>query len=207
MYKTALQSAAVLGATGVALGAFGAHGLPTYLEDAGFDAAALATRLETFITGTRYQLYAALALLAIGLGGEAATFRWPVRLLSVGAVIFSGLLYALALIEGFRWLGAIVPVGGLAMIAGWVTIGVAGWTARAQSTEERDLLAAEVHRLEEVLTHQQQVVEALDEAVTAVRDASDQTTRRSVSIEQTVKRLADYQQGAEDLPDERPPHY
>lgn len=207
MYKAALVSAGLLGATGVAVGAFGAHGLPGYLESAGYEAGEVAKRVETLVTGTRYQLYAALALLAIGLAGQAPAFRWPFRLLTAGAVIFSGLLYVLAIVEGFRWLGAVVPLGGLAMIAGWAAIGVAGWKSRSETADEPDGLAAEVVRLEEVITHQQRTVQALDEAVTAVRDASDQTARRSVSVEQTVKRLADYQQGAEDHPDERPPHY
>lgn len=207
MKRATLVTAGLLGATGVALGAFGAHGLPDYLEGAGYAPEEIAGRLDTFVTGTRYQLYTALALLAIGVGGEAPAFRWPFRLLTAGTLIFSGLLYALAVVEGWRWLGAVVPVGGLAMIAGWAAIGILGWKSRIETTNERDGLAAEVVRLEEVITHQQRVVQALDEAVTAVRDASDLTTRRSVSVEQTVKRLADYQQGAEDLPDERPPHY
>lgn len=207
MDRAALVSAGVLGATGVALGAFGAHGLPNYLEAAGYDTAEVAKRIETLVTGTRYQVYGALALLTIGLAGQEPAFRWAVRLLTCGVVVFSGLLYALAVVDGFRWLGAIVPIGGLAMIGGWIAIGWVGWRTRQTAADDRDELAAEVVRLEEVITHQQRVVQALDEAVTATRDAADQTTRRSLSVEQTVKRLAEYQQGAEDLPDERPPHY
>lgn len=97
---------------GVAAGAFGAHALRNRLSS---------DMLSVFETGVRYQMYVALALLAvswaavhfgsglIGVGG------W---LLTAGAVIFSGSLYILAL-TGIGWLGAITPLGGLALLAGF----------------------------------------------------------------------------------------
>ena len=108
------------GFIGVMLGAFGAHALKGRLE---------AELLATFEVGVRYQMYHALALLAVG---WAAT-RWPGAVLTTGGwlfvagtVIFSGSLYALAL-SGMRWLGAITPVGGLALLGGWLCLGWATW--------------------------------------------------------------------------------
>lgn len=98
---------ALLAALGVALGAFGAHALQDGLEPA---------RLANFETGVRYQMYAALALLV--LGTQPAQRRAPALLLA-GAVVFSGTLYVLAL-TGQRWLGAVTPVGGALLIAGFV---------------------------------------------------------------------------------------
>lgn len=133
-----LTTAGVWGALGIAIGAFGAHGLPTFLEESGYDAAAVAKRLETFHTGAQYQMYAALALLGVGVAARSVASRalqaagW---LQLGGSLVFSGLLYALALMsDDFRWLGAIVPIGGLAMIGGWVMIAVAGLKRSEQST-------------------------------------------------------------------------
>jgi len=125
--------AAVLGGTGVALGAFAAHGLESRLT---------ADRLATFETGARYQLVHALAVLgAAGLrarlspGSAAAT--WLGRAASawgVGALLFSGSLYALS-ISGLRWLGAVTPLGGVAFLAGWAMLLVAAARMRGESWE------------------------------------------------------------------------
>ncbi|GGO18644.1 uncharacterized membrane protein YgdD (TMEM256/DUF423 family) [Deinococcus humi] len=101
------QMGAILAALGVALGAFAAHGLKARLEP---------NLLANFETGVRYQMYAALALLVLGTRPEQR--RAPMLLLS-GAVIFSGTLYILAL-TGLKWLGAITPIGGVLLIAGFV---------------------------------------------------------------------------------------
>lgn len=103
----AFQSGAILAALGVALGAFATHGLKATLDP---------SLLANFETGVRYQMYAALALLA--LGTQPAQKRAPMLLL-MGAVIFSGTLYILAL-TGIKWLGAVTPIGGVLMIAGFV---------------------------------------------------------------------------------------
>ena len=104
----------------VALGAFGAHALKGRLD---------VELLATFEVGVRYQMYHALALLAAGW----ACTRWPGTavtasgwLFVAGTVVFSGSLYVLAL-TGARWLGSITPLGGLALLAGWVCLAWAAW--------------------------------------------------------------------------------
>lgn len=108
----------------VALGAFGAHALK------GRQAADM---LANFETGVRYQMYHALALLAVAW----AVQRWagsalPVAagwLLVAGTMLFSFSLYFLAL-SGVRWLGAITPLGGVAFVAGWLCLVLAAWRGR-----------------------------------------------------------------------------
>ena len=107
--------AAVLGGLGVALGAFGAHGLKGRLS---------VDDLAIFETAVRYQMYHALALLGVGL--VATRVEDPMLRLSgifflVGTLVFSGTLYALVL-AGLRWMGMITPFGGLLLILGWVTL-------------------------------------------------------------------------------------
>src|SRR5688572_7963329 len=106
----------IVGALGVALGAFGAHGLSRI---------ATQQQLGWWETGVRYQLVTAVALVLFGLlrrqvpGNDFA--GWA---LFVGAAIFSGSLYLMTL-GAPRWLGAITPIGGLSMIAGWILLAVA----------------------------------------------------------------------------------
>ncbi len=123
-----LAVAGVYGALGIAIGAFGAHGLPAGLESQGYEAEAIVTRLETFETGARYHMYAALALVGVSLAPKASHgFIWSVTawLLLSGSLLFSGLLYGLAILgPEWRWLGMIVPLGGLLQIGGWVMIAV-----------------------------------------------------------------------------------
>jgi uncharacterized membrane protein YgdD (TMEM256/DUF423 family) len=107
-----LLAAALLGAAGVALGAFGAHGLRARLD---------ARALEVWETAVRYHLLHAAALLALALSPYAPALRGAGWLLALGIALFSGSLYALAL-GGPRWLGPITPLGGLAFIAGWLWI-------------------------------------------------------------------------------------
>ncbi|GAA5502041.1 UPF0382 membrane protein YwdK [Deinococcus xinjiangensis] len=107
MKINALQIGAALAALGVALGAFGAHGLKTRLDP---------QMLANFETGVRYQMYAALALMV--LGTQAGQLRAPIFLL-LGAIIFSGTLYLLSL-TGVKWLGAITPIGGVLLIVGLI---------------------------------------------------------------------------------------
>jgi uncharacterized membrane protein YgdD (TMEM256/DUF423 family) len=109
----ALGSASALVA--VAAGAFGAHGLRARLSP---------DLLAVFETAARYQMYHALALLAVGWAVTRWPGPWPVRagwLFAVGTLLFSGSLYALAL-GGMRWLGAVTPLGGLAFLAGWTCL-------------------------------------------------------------------------------------
>ena len=118
MARTFILIAALAGFLGVALGAFGAHGLRNRLTP---------DMLAVFETGVRYQMYHALALLAIAAlmdrlnGWLITTAGW---LFVTGIVLFSGSLYALAL-TGVSILGAITPLGGLAFLAGWAFLGFA----------------------------------------------------------------------------------
>jgi uncharacterized membrane protein YgdD (TMEM256/DUF423 family) len=108
-----IRLAGALGFLGVALGAFGAHGVRDRLSPAMF---------EVYKTGVLYHLLHALALLAIALGAERlARPRVVAGLWAAGVVVFSGSLYALAL-TGVKTMGAVAPVGGLLLMAGWVTL-------------------------------------------------------------------------------------
>lgn len=103
--------------TGVALGAFGAHGLKNHVGP---------EMVAVFETGVRYQLIHALALFAVGV----ATDHWPSKwiatsgsLFVVGMILFSGSLYALAL-GGPRWLGPVTPLGGICFMVGWLALAI-----------------------------------------------------------------------------------
>jgi uncharacterized membrane protein YgdD (TMEM256/DUF423 family) len=118
MSKLFFVAGALLGGLGVAAGAFGAHALATRLA---------ADRLELFELAVRYQLIHALALMA----ASAAAQRWPGStshaagwLLLAGTVVFCGTIYALAF-SGPRILGAVTPIGGVSLIAGWLLLAVA----------------------------------------------------------------------------------
>ncbi|MCB9663157.1 MAG: DUF423 domain-containing protein [Alphaproteobacteria bacterium] len=106
--------AGLAGALGVALGAFGAHGLKGVVTDPHL--------LEVWDTGARYHLIHALALLAVA--AHPARPAWAGGLFLAGIVLFSGSLYLMTL-TGFRWLGAVTPLGGLCFIAGWLVLAFA----------------------------------------------------------------------------------
>jgi uncharacterized membrane protein YgdD (TMEM256/DUF423 family) len=120
MDRTFFGIGAAFGFLGVLLGAFAAHALKARLE---------ASALATFETGVRYQMYHALALLAVAW----AHTRWPGTAVTLsgwlfvaGVLVFSGSLYVLTL-TGTRWLGAVTPIGGLALLAGWLCLAWAAW--------------------------------------------------------------------------------
>jgi uncharacterized membrane protein YgdD (TMEM256/DUF423 family) len=106
----------------VAAGAFGAHALKARVEP---------RLLEVFETGARYQMYHALAMLAVAWvvsrtpSTLGTTAGW---LFLAGTVLFSGSLYAMTF-TGIRALGAITPIGGVCFIAGWVCLALAARTA------------------------------------------------------------------------------
>jgi uncharacterized membrane protein YgdD (TMEM256/DUF423 family) len=107
-----------LGACGVALGAFGAHALKTRVDPA---------MLAVFDTGVRYHLTHAVALLAVAWAAERWPGFWSAAAgwsFAAGIVIFSGSLYVMVL-TGARWLGAVTPLGGLLLIAGWCALALA----------------------------------------------------------------------------------
>ncbi|MEA3008705.1 MAG: hypothetical protein QOJ91_397 [Sphingomonadales bacterium] len=106
----ALAGAAMAG-IGVGLGAFGAHALKTVLS---------AEALGWWQTAVQYQMWHAIALVALGTGTFARP-TVPALLLGGGASIFAATLYAMAL-GAPHWLGAVTPIGGALMIAGWICL-------------------------------------------------------------------------------------
>ena len=118
MSRRFLALGALSAGLAVALGAFAAHALKARLE---------AQLLAAFEVGARYQMYHALALVAVGLLAERRTSRLlgaSGGLFLAGTVLFSGSLYALSL-TGIRGLGAITPFGGVAFLAGWLCLAAA----------------------------------------------------------------------------------
>ncbi|MBO0588779.1 DUF423 domain-containing protein [Sporosarcina sp. E16_8] len=112
---------AVNAAIAVAFGAFGAHALKEKLS---------AHYLAIWETAVQYQMFHALALIAVGilmsptLFGSVTQLSWAGYLILAGIIIFSGSLYVLSL-SGIGILGAITPIGGVAFIAGWIMLIIA----------------------------------------------------------------------------------
>lgn len=111
---------ALVAGIAVATGAFGAHGLKTLV---------MPERVAVFETGAKYAMYHGLALAVVGM----LVRLWPERqtmlvraaaLLGLGVAVFSGSLFALVLLD-LPILGAVTPIGGVAMIAGWAVL---AWT-------------------------------------------------------------------------------
>ena len=114
---------ALFGAVGVGMGAFGAHGLRDKVDE---------RSLGIWETAASYQMWHALALLGVAWvisQGPSTAARVSGIAFTVGVLVFSGSLYVLVL-SGQRWLGAITPLGGLALIVGWVGLAVALWPQR-----------------------------------------------------------------------------
>ena len=120
MLRVFLMLAAFFGFTGVALGAFAAHGLKGRLSE---------QYLAIFHTGVTYQLVHALALIGVALLATQLQSRlvtWAGICFSLGIVLFSGSLYVLTM-TGISKLGMITPIGGLGFLAGWLCLGLAAW--------------------------------------------------------------------------------
>lgn len=131
--KTWLILGATLAALAVACGAFGAHFLPDYYDLIDAKPSLRASGLQWWETAARYQMYQALGMLAAGLLAMRTKSILPHLAglaMFFGTLIFSGCLDAMAL-SGILVLGAIVPIGGLLMILGWVLLAVAA--ARMES--------------------------------------------------------------------------
>jgi uncharacterized membrane protein YgdD (TMEM256/DUF423 family) len=129
MARWFLALSALNGFLAVALGAFGAHGLARRLATL----ADGAQRLDWWRTAANYHLAHALALGIVAvLAQRSAALALSVAGVSfvVGMALFSGSLYAMVL-TGVRGLGAVTPLGGLALLVGWAAI---GWAA-LRSTE------------------------------------------------------------------------
>ncbi|MFS8119798.1 MAG: DUF423 domain-containing protein [Microcoleus sp.] len=118
-----IAAAALFGGLSVAGGAFASHALKNQLTD---------RALGIFETGARYQMYHALALLLVALllsrAEQSQTFLavagWA---FITGTIIFSGSLYALSWTD-IKWLGAITPLGGVALIIGWGCLALAAFS-------------------------------------------------------------------------------
>ena len=116
-----LAIASMFGGISVVLGAFASHALKDRLSN---------NSLAIWETGTKYQMYHALALMLVAI----LVSRFPDSMLLnvagyafiIGTFIFSGSLYALTL-TGIKWLGAITPIGGMAFIVGWLCLALATW--------------------------------------------------------------------------------
>ena len=114
--RRVIIAGALLAASGVALGAFGAHGLRATLAPAA---------LGWWQTAVDYQMWHAIALIAIGAIVHARA-GVPATLIAAGTIIFSGTLYMMAL-GAPRWLGMITPFGGMLMILGWLALAWKIW--------------------------------------------------------------------------------
>lgn len=118
MPKALLLLGALSAFVGVALGAFGAHGLRDRLTP---------ERLDVWQTAVQYHLVHALGLLLVGAValqlGQGTALRWSGWLMFGGILLFSGSLYVLCL-TGARWLGMVTPLGGLVFLAAWLVFGL-----------------------------------------------------------------------------------
>lgn len=123
--RHAFAAGTVVVGLGVALGAFGAHGLRDHVSQ---------DLLGTFETGVRYQVYHGLAIMAAALAGD----RWPVAwrpatwAFLAGTVVFSGSLYVLVLTGARAW-GAVTPFGGALFLIGW---GMLTWSVLRSSSAD-----------------------------------------------------------------------
>ncbi len=111
MNKKHIIISATMGALGVALGAFGAHGLKSILTP---------EMLETYRTGIFYHLIHAVVLLGLSLSTKY-NFTIPFYFIFAGIVLFSFSLYAYAL-SGIKIFAMITPIGGVSLITGWLLV-------------------------------------------------------------------------------------
>lgn len=138
-HKIWLLVGSVLGMLAVALGAFGAHRLKSLLEGQGLAGHELDRQLAPWNTAAQYQMFHALALLAIGLLAArrcGLAIHLAGTAMTLGTLIFSGCLYALVL-SGQKMLGWIVPIGGTLLIVGWVCLAVAAWQQPEAKSADR----------------------------------------------------------------------
>ena len=121
MAKLFITLASFSGILAVVFGAFGAHALKGKLDD---------QALKVFETAVQYHFYHTFALLVVGVIAlnqpQTVLLKSSGWLFVIGILVFSGSLYLLSL-TGVRWLGAITPLGGLALVAGWACLAATGW--------------------------------------------------------------------------------
>ena len=106
--------AALSGALAVVAGAYGAHGLERVAEPG---------QVSSWSTASEYHLLHSVMLVVLALFGERSdrSVRWPAALFSAGVLLFSGSIYGLVLV-GWSWLGPVTPIGGVLLIAGWLSL-------------------------------------------------------------------------------------
>ena len=115
--KTFIVIGALLSAIGIALGAFGSHSLKTKLNP---------EELVIYDIATRYLMYHAIGITSLGILGynvPESVVAFPVLLMLIGIVLFSGSLYLIS-IKGYTKLGIITPLGGTAFIVSWVLLSI-----------------------------------------------------------------------------------
>lgn len=135
MHKGFIKAAAILAAISVALGAFAAHSLKQMISP---------EALNIFETGVRYQFYHVFALLAVAILYKDVPdkiLKWSAISFISGIILFSGSLYLLTYFksisqDSFNWVGAITPIGGLALIVGWVLLFVGCSKSKGISDEK-----------------------------------------------------------------------
>jgi uncharacterized membrane protein YgdD (TMEM256/DUF423 family) len=123
MHKPFIVTALILGALAVFLGAFGAHGLKSYVD---------AQQLQTYETAVRYQFYHVFAIALTGFVYQNIPTKNVLlagKLFIAGIVVFSGSLYLMILLSltqigQIKWIGAITPIGGLLFISGWLLLAI-----------------------------------------------------------------------------------
>lgn len=128
--RTLLILSAFYGLTGVILGAFGAHALKDRLDPA---------QLLSFDTGVRYQLIHAVVLMLVAMLAHSfgsSLLKWSGYLFALGICLFSFSIYLLATrdltgLASWKWLGPVTPMGGLALIGGWLVLLI--WAIRQKS--------------------------------------------------------------------------
>lgn len=116
--RLSLILSALLGFFGVALGAFGAHGLKATLASHG--------TAETWHTAVFYHLVHAVMLFLLATRTPFRPGPWTAFFL--GILVFSGSLYILS-VTGIKWLGAITPLGGVSFLIGWLWLALSAWKA------------------------------------------------------------------------------
>ena len=121
MHRTWLAAAAILGAIGVMLGAFGAHGLEKLTADESI--------LKTYDTAARDQLIHAVALMGVAIlaiHNPSRLVKWAAIFFIAGIILFSGSLYLISYLKirevNVKMLGPVTPAGGMLLILGWVLL-------------------------------------------------------------------------------------
>ena len=113
--KLYIITGSVFAALAILFGAFGSHALKEKLT---------LEQLEIYDIATRYLMFHALGIFAIGMLGYQVPIEvltWPLLIMVFGILIFSGSLYLISL-AGYKKLGMVTPIGGLALIISWLMV-------------------------------------------------------------------------------------